>query len=117
MGCRPRYSSSVCPVYGKTRLDALRAAERSDVEAEVQRLHRAADFDRSGFVCDEEGERFSVLVYFGQVDYLVMKTGRYAADQFAQLMRLNLVEFRTRLHAYIELVGRSKKLGLDFPLH
>ena len=115
-GCRPRYSSSVCPIYGKSRLDALRAAGRRDVEAEVQRLHHAADFDRSGFVSDEEGKRFGMLVYFGQqMDYLVMKQGRYSADRFAQLMRLDPVEFRTRLHDYKKLVGRAKKLGIDFP--
>jgi hypothetical protein len=67
------------PIQGKTRLEALRAAGRSDVETEVLRLHHTADFDGSGFVSDEEGERFGVLVQFGQqVDYLVMKTGGYS---------------------------------------
>ena len=112
----PSNHSSVCPIQGKTRLEALRAAGRSDVETEVLQLHHAADFDRSGFVSDEEAERFGALVQFGQqVDYLVMKTGGNATERLANLMRLNRVEFRTRVHDYKKFIGRAKKVGVNFP--
>src|SRR6185369_3585858 len=113
-GCQTNYGSSVCPIRGATRLEALRAAGRADVEAEVLRLHPVADFDGSGFVSDEEGERFGVLVHFGQQLNFLVTSERRSSDQLARLMRLSLAEFRSRLHDYQEFVGRAKQLGVEF---
>ena len=95
-------------------MEALRAAGRGDVEPEVCRLHPVADFDGDGFVSDEEGERFGVLVHFGQqLNYLVT-SARRSSDETARLMRLSPVEFRTRLHDYQEFVAPAMQSGVKF---
>jgi hypothetical protein len=112
-GCVTNYGSSVAPIRGKTRLFALDAAGRCDVEDEVVRLHPAADFDGSGFVSDEEGWRFAVLVHFGQQLTYLVKTG-YSAERYPQMMRLSPEEFRARLEDYKEFVRRATTLGIAF---
>jgi hypothetical protein len=113
IGCVTHYGSSVCPIPGKSRLEALKAAGRLEVEPEVERLQPVADFDGSGFVTDEEGLRFGVLVHFGQqLNYLVRRKG-WKPDRLAVLMRLTSEELRSQLKDYKELIERAKRLNVS----
>jgi hypothetical protein len=95
-------------------LEALHKAGRDDVEPEVRRLHPAADADGDGYVSDEEGERFGVLVHFGQqLNYLVTDASR-STDELARLMRLSPGQLRSRLDEYKAFVARAKQLGVSF---
>jgi hypothetical protein len=112
LGCTRSYHSSVCPIPGKNRLQAIHAAGRSDIDLEIKRLWAVADLDDSMFVTDEEGQRFWTLVEFGlMLDFLADKTRSIA--RLAPLMRLEPEQFRTRLQEYRELVIRAQKFGVS----
>lgn len=75
LGCTEHYGSSVCPIPGKNRLQAIHAAGRNDIDLEIKRLWAVADLDDSMFVTDEEGQRFRMLVDFGlMLDFLAKRT-------------------------------------------
>src|SRR5262249_37262542 len=111
LGCTKSYHSSVCPIPGKNRLQAIHDAGRNDIDLEIKRLWAVADLDDSMFVTDEESERFWMLVDFGMMlDFLVNRTRSVA--RLAPLMRLEPEQFRTRLKEYKELVIRAQKFGV-----
>ena len=112
LGCTKSYHSSVCPIPGKNRLQAIHAASPTDIDLEIKRLWAVADLDDSMFVTDEEGERFWTLVDFGlMLDFLADRTRSVA--RIAPLMRLEPEQFRTRLKEYKELVVRAQKFGVS----
>ena len=112
LGCTKAYHSSVCPVPGKNRLQAIHAAGRSDIDLEIKRLWAVADLDDSMFVTDEEGQRFWTLVDFGlMLDFLANRTRSIA--RLAPLMRLEPEQFRTRLTEYKDLITRAQKFGVS----
>lgn len=111
LGCTESYGSSVCPIPGKNRLQAIHAAGRNDIDLEIKRLWAVADLDDSMFVTDEEGQRFRMLVDFGlMLDFLGKRTRSVA--RLAPLMRLEPEEFRTRLQDYKKLIARARKFGV-----
>jgi hypothetical protein len=106
------YGSSICPIPGKSRLQAIHAAGRTDIDLEIKRLWAVADLDDSMFVSDEEGQRFWSLVEFGlMLDFLATKTRSVA--RLAPLMRLEPDQFRTRLQEYKDLIIRAQKFGVS----
>jgi hypothetical protein len=112
LGCTKRYGSSVCPVPGKNRLQAILAAGRDDIELEIKRLWAVADRDDSMFVTDEEGQRFRNLVEFGlMLEFLATRTR--SVVRLAALMRIEPEQFRTRLREYEDLIPRARKFGVS----
>ena len=112
LGCTESYGSSVCPVPGKNRLQAILAAGRNDIALEIKRLWAVADRDDSMFVTDEEGQRFRILVNFGlMLEFLANRTRSVA--RLAPLMRLEPEQFRTRLREYEDLVAWARKFGVS----
>jgi hypothetical protein len=112
LGCTKSYRSSVCPLPGKNRLQAIHAAGRSDIDLEIKRLWAVADLDDSMFVTDEEGQRFGILVDFGlMLDFLANKTRSVA--RLAPLMRLEREQFRARLKEYKDLIARAQKFDVS----
>jgi hypothetical protein len=112
LGCTESYHSSVCPVPGKNRLQAIRAAGRTDIDLEIKRLWAVADLDDSMFVTDEEGQRFRILIGFGlMLDFLATRTRSVA--RLAPLMRLEPEQFHTRLQEYKDLIARARRFGVS----
>jgi hypothetical protein len=110
----PSYSSSVCPIRGATRLQALFAAGKRDIEPELLRLRTVADADNSGFVSSDEARRFAEMVEFGvRLDYFATNVGD-SADRLARVMGMRTEELRSRVRKYADFVAAAKQRAVVF---
>jgi hypothetical protein len=110
----PSYSSSVCPIRGATRLQALFAAGKRDIEPELLRLRTVADADNSGFVSSDEASLFGEMVEFGlRLNYFA-KNEENSADRLAGVMCMGAEELRSRVRKYADFVAAAKQQAVVF---
>ena len=110
----PSYSSSVCPMPGATRLQALFAAGKRDIEPELLRLRDVADCDNTGFVSSDEAKLFAEMVEFGvRLDYFATNVGD-SADRLARVMGMRTEELRSRVRKYADFVAAAKQRAVVF---
>lgn len=110
----PVYESTVCPVPGATRLQALFAAGRADIEPELLRLRTVADSDNSGFVSNAEASLLFLLVEFGlRLNYLAEKEGNSVA-RLAPAMGMRAEDLRTRVREYSDFVDAARQQAVVF---